>query len=61
MKNPSLLMAQMQIGIDLGGTKIEGIGLEADTLLACRRRVATPRELCRHPRCDHGRRRRDRG
>jgi fructokinase len=33
----------MQIGIDLGGTKIEGIGLEADTLLAVRRRVATPR------------------
>jgi fructokinase len=34
----------MQIGIDLGGTKIEGIGLEADTLLAVRRRVATPRK-----------------
>jgi fructokinase len=33
----------MQIGIDLGGTKIEGIGVEADTLLAVRRRVATPR------------------
>ena len=33
----------MQIGIDLGGTKIEGIGLEEDTLLAVRRRVATPR------------------
>jgi fructokinase len=33
----------MQIGIDLGGTKIEGIGLEADTLLAVRRRVVTPR------------------
>jgi fructokinase len=33
----------MQIGIDLGGTKIEGIGLEADTLLAVRRRVTTPR------------------
>jgi fructokinase len=33
----------MQIGIDLGGTKIEAIGLEADTLLAVRRRVATPR------------------
>jgi fructokinase len=33
----------MRIGIDLGGTKIEGIGLEADTLLAVRRRVATPR------------------
>jgi fructokinase len=33
----------MQIGIDLGGTKIEGIGLEANTLLAVRRRVTTPR------------------
>jgi fructokinase len=33
----------MQIGIDLGGTKIEAIGLEADTLLAVRRRIATPR------------------
>jgi fructokinase len=33
----------MQIGIDLGGTKIEAIGLEADTLLAVRRRVVTPR------------------
>src|SRR5690349_3795369 len=33
----------MQIGIDLGGTKIEAIGLDADTLLAVRRRVATPR------------------
>ena len=34
----------MQIGIDLGGTKIEGIGLDADRLVACRRRVATPRD-----------------
>jgi fructokinase len=34
----------MQIGIDLGGTKIEGVGLDADTLIAVRRRVATPRE-----------------
>jgi fructokinase len=33
----------MQIGIDLGGTKIEAIGLEADRLPAVRRRVATPR------------------
>ncbi len=33
----------MQIGIDLGGTKIEAIGLEADTLLGVRRRIATPR------------------
>jgi fructokinase len=34
----------MQIGIDLGGTKIEGIGLDADTLVVVRRRVATPRD-----------------
>ena len=34
----------MRIGIDLGGTKIEGIGLDADTLVAVRRRVATPRD-----------------
>jgi fructokinase len=34
----------MQIGIDLGGTKIEGIGLDAETLVAVRRRVATPRD-----------------
>jgi len=33
----------MRIGIDLGGTKIEGIGLDADTLLV-RRRIATPRD-----------------
>ena len=33
----------MQIGIDLGGSKIEGIGLEADTLLGVRRRITTPR------------------
>ena len=32
----------MQIGIDLGGTKIEGIGLEGDRVVAARRRVATP-------------------
>ncbi len=33
----------MRIGIDLGGTKIEGIALDADTP-AVRRRVATPRD-----------------
>jgi fructokinase len=32
----------MQIGIDLGGTKTEGIGLEGDRLVAARRRMATP-------------------
>ncbi len=34
----------MQIGIDLGGTKIEAIGLDADRPMAVRRRVATPRD-----------------
>jgi fructokinase len=34
----------MQIGIDLGGTKIEAIALDAATLVAARRRVATPRD-----------------
>jgi fructokinase len=34
----------MQIGVDLGGTKIEGIALEADTLVAVRRHIATPRD-----------------
>lgn len=34
----------MQIGIDLGGTKIEGIALDAHTPVAVRRRVATPRD-----------------
>lgn len=34
----------LQIGIDLGGTKIEGVALEADGTVLARRRVATPRE-----------------
>jgi fructokinase len=34
----------MQIGIDLGGTKIEGIALDAHAPVAVRRRVATPRD-----------------
>ena len=34
----------MQIGIDLGGTKIEGVALDADTPVAVPRRVATPRD-----------------
>ena len=34
----------MQIGVDLGGTKIEAIALDANTLVAVRRRVATPRD-----------------
>jgi fructokinase len=33
----------MQLGIDLGGTKIEAIALGADTAVAVRRRIATPR------------------
>jgi fructokinase len=31
----------MQIGIDLGGTKTEGIGLDGDSIVAARRRVTT--------------------
>ncbi len=34
----------MQIGIDLGGTKTEAIGLAASTLVAARRRVTTPHD-----------------
>ena len=34
----------MQIGVDLGGTKIEAIALDANTPVAIRRRVATPRD-----------------
>jgi fructokinase len=34
----------MQIGIDLGGTKIEALALASDTLVATRGRVATPRD-----------------
>jgi fructokinase len=34
----------MRIGIDLGGTKIEGIALEPDTVVGARRRVTTPRD-----------------
>jgi fructokinase len=33
----------MQIGIDLGGTKTEAIALAADTVVATRRRIPTPR------------------
>jgi fructokinase len=34
----------MQIGIDLGGTKIEAIALTSDTVIAARRRIPTPRD-----------------
>ncbi len=34
----------MQIGIDLGGSKIEAIALAAETVVAPRRRLATPRD-----------------
>ena len=34
----------MQIGIDLGGTKTEAIALAADTIVAARRRISTPRD-----------------
>jgi fructokinase len=33
----------MRIGLDLGGTKIEGVALDDDGTLLARRRVATPR------------------
>lgn len=35
---------RMRIGIDLGGTKIEGVALTGDGVVAARRRVATPRD-----------------
>src|SRR6187402_79553 len=38
MNNPRL-----RIGIDLGGTKIEGIALGADGVELARRRISTPR------------------
>lgn len=34
----------MRIGIDLGGTKIEGVALDASGVARARRRVATPRD-----------------
>jgi fructokinase len=34
----------MQIGVDLGGTKTEAIGLDVNTPVAVRRRVVTPRD-----------------
>ena len=34
----------MQIGIDLGGTKTEAIALAADSVVAARRRMPTPRD-----------------
>jgi len=34
----------IRIGIDLGGTKIEGIALSADGRAAAARRIATPRD-----------------
>jgi fructokinase len=34
----------MRIGLDLGGTKIEGVALDDDGVQLARRRVATPRE-----------------
>ena len=36
-------MNPLRIGVDLGGTKIEGIALAADVSTRLRRRVATPR------------------
>jgi fructokinase len=34
----------MQIGIDLGGTKIEALALTADTVVVPRRRISSPRD-----------------
>jgi fructokinase len=34
----------MRIGVDLGGTKIEAVALQADTSILLRRRIATPRD-----------------
>jgi fructokinase len=34
----------MRIGIDVGGTKIEGIALDADSRVLLRRRIAAPRD-----------------
>lgn len=36
-------MRPVRIGIDLGGTKIEGIALDSDSRVLARRRLATPR------------------
>ena len=33
----------LRIGVDLGGTKIEAIGVDADSVVKSRHRVATPR------------------
>src|SRR5919198_412435 len=42
MRRPCSSISAMRIGIDLGGTKIEGIGLLDDGSILARRRVATP-------------------
>jgi len=34
----------MRIGVDLGGTKIEAVALQADTSILLRHRIATPRD-----------------
>jgi fructokinase len=34
----------MQIGVDLGGTKVEAIALASDSIIAARRRIPTPRD-----------------
>jgi fructokinase len=59
--------ARMRIGLDLGGTKIEGVALDGDGAELARRRVATPRHdydetlramagLVRHLEAETGRR-----
>jgi fructokinase len=37
------MTSDMRIGVDLGGTKIEGLALDVDGRELCRKRVATPR------------------
>ena len=37
---------KLRLGVDIGGTKIEGIVLDADGIVQCRQRVATPQGDC---------------
>src|SRR4029079_10489094 len=43
-REPAPVLSDMQIGIDLGGTKIEAIALAAENVVAPRRRLAPPRD-----------------
>ena len=49
------MSADVRIGVDLGGTKIEAIALDAAGVEIFRRRIATPRgDYDAHARCDRG-------